>query len=713
MAMLEKIRNKAGLLVIVVGVALFAFIIGDFLNSGSTFFRQSQEKVADVDGTVISIHDYQARVDEMVSVYQMQTNSNNVPEEMMGQLRQSVFDAIVQEIILGKTASKLGLAVTPEELFDLVQGDNISPMIQQMQLFVDPETGMFDKLALLNFLKTIDDDNIATYPAEQQGQLISARNFWLFWEKNLKQQTLANKYTTLLSKAVSANVLDAKNAFNSTSENSDIVYTMQSYSTVPDSVVTVSSGEIKALYDQRKSSFKQKEGRVINYITADITPSQEDYERARIEIERIREELASTGEEDVVDLVNETSEIPYMDVYQSESFLTPIAKEFVSESAEAGTILGPVFEDNRYNLVKLISTTVAPDSVKVHHIMLAEVTEAATTALADSLIGVLKGGGNFAELAGQYSVDRAELGGEIGWFTETTALSGLTKEIKDAIFNISLNEVVAVKTAYGTHLVKISEKTRDVKKYKIANIETVVTPSSKTYSDIFNELNQYISRNSDIAKMEETARDAGYNMISNVTVTADDQTLGFLSSSRPVIRWAFENGKGAISEIFECGDKFVVAAVLGKVKEGYSSVESVTPSLRAELISKKKGEQIVQDLSARNLTSVDAYAEAMNSSVDSVKYVNFATSRIANIGVEPKLNAMISLTRVNQISTPVAGTNGVYVFNVHERNKEVEEYDEEETIQELEFEYSYRVGYQAIQELLDNSKVEDNRIRFY
>jgi len=110
---------------------------------------------------------------------------------------------------------------------------------------------------------------------------------------------------------------------------------------------------------------------------------------------------------------------------------------------------------------------------------------------------------------------------------------------------------------------------------------------------------------------------------------------------------------------------------------------------------------------------VDAYAEAMNSSVDSVKYVNFATSRIANIGVEPKLNAMISLTRVNQISTPVAGTNGVYVFNVHERNKEVEEYDEEETIQELEFEYSYRVGYQAIQELLDNSKVEDNRIRFY
>lgn len=87
-------------------------------------------------------------------------------------------------------------------------------MIQQMQMFVNPQTGQFDKTALLNFLKSIDDDNIANYPAEQQAQLIQARNFWLFWEKNIKRQRLEQKYTTLLSKAVSANVLDAKEAFN-------------------------------------------------------------------------------------------------------------------------------------------------------------------------------------------------------------------------------------------------------------------------------------------------------------------------------------------------------------------------------------------------------------------------------------------------------------------------------------------------------------------
>ena len=181
MATLEKIRSKAGLLVLVVGLALFAFIIGDFLNSGSTYFRQTQERVAKVDGEVIKIQDYQGRIDEMTEMYKMQSGQTNLPEEYMNQIRQSVFDAMVQEIVLDEATDKLGMTVSPEELFDMVQGENISPMIQQMQMFVNPQTGQFDKTALLNFLKTIDDDNIASYPADQQAQLLQARNFWLFW----------------------------------------------------------------------------------------------------------------------------------------------------------------------------------------------------------------------------------------------------------------------------------------------------------------------------------------------------------------------------------------------------------------------------------------------------------------------------------------------------------------------------------------------------
>ena len=712
MATLEKIRSKAGLLVLVVGVALFAFIIGDFLNSGSTYFRQSQEKIAEVDGVVIKIQEFQNRVDEMNEMYKMQTGSTSLPEEYQTQIRQSVFDGMVQEIVLNEATSDLGLTVSPEELFDMVQGENISPMIQQMQMFVNPQTGAFDKAALLNFLKTIDTENIASYPADQQAQLLQARQFWMFWEKNIKRQRLEQKYTTLLSKAVSANKLDAKDAFDASAVSSDMVYAMQSYSTIPDSTIQVSKSEIEKLYNQRKELFKQKESKVIKYISVDIRPSQEDYDNASAEIEALKKELATTTR--VADLVAENSEIPYVDAFFSENALDPEMKQFV-KTAAVGDIYGPVFENDKYRMFKLVDKTVAPDSVNVSHIMLANTgDEAAVQAKADSLLTVLKDGGDFAALAKEFSVDQAaERGGELGWFTEATALRGVNEDFKNTVFSTAVNGYAIVKSAYGTHIVKVTDKTANVDKYKVADIDMTVSPSTKTYGNIYNELNQFISKNRDIDKLDDAAKEAGYNLLSNVTVTTNDQVLGTIRNSRPVIRWAFQNGKGSISEIFECDNKFVIAAVQGTLPEGYRSLESVTPMLRSELVAQKKGEQISQALAAKNLTSVDAYAQAMGASVDSVKFVNFSTRRIAGIGVEPKLNAMVSLAQKGQVSAPVAGNNGVYVFDVYAQNKESKTYDEAAEMKALDASNMYRFSIQAIQSLVNKADVEDNRIRFY
>ena len=711
MATLEKIRSKAGLLVLVVGLALFAFIIGDFLNSGSTYFRQSQERIAEIDGEVIKIQDYQARVDEMTEIYKMQSGSASLPEEYMTQIRQSVFDGMVQEIVLDEATQKLGMVVGPEELFDMVQGENISPLIQQMQMFVNPQTGAFDKSALLTFLKQIDVDNIATYPAEQQAQLQQAQRFWMFWEKNIKRQRLESKYTTLLSKAIAANALDAKAAFDESVENSDIVYAMQSYATIPDSTIAVSDSEIKQLYEQRKESYKQKASKIIDYIAVDIRPSKEDYDKVQADIESVKSELETTDR--VADLVNENSEVPYVDAFFTENALDAEMKQFAT-TAEVGAIYGPVFDNDKYRLFKLIDKTNAPDSVKVSHIMLAGKGEAETKALADSLLTVLKGGASFEELAKQFSADQAaENGGELGWFTEATALRGVNAEFKDAVFGTPLNQIAVVKSMYGTHLVKVTEKTANVAKYKVADIDMTVSPSSKTYSNIYNELNQFISNNHSIEKLTANAKEAGYNLVSDATVTKDDQLLGSVQNSRQVIRWAFQNDKGAISEIFECNDKFVVAAMKGSLEEGYRPVELVAAPLKAELIAQKKGEQIAAALAAKNLTSVEAYAEAMGAKVDSVKFVNFATRRISGIGIEPNLNAAVAMAQVDQVSAPVKGNNGVYVFKVYARNKDAKTYDEAEQVRTLDATNAYRVGFQAIQSLINKAEVEDNRIRFY
>ena len=442
MATLEKIRSKAGLLVAVVGLALFAFIIGDFLNSGSTYFRQTQEKIAEIDGHAIQIQDYQQRIDEMTEVYKIQSGTANIPEEYMTQIRQSVFDGMVQEIVMDEATEALGMVVSPEELFDMVQGENISPLIQQMQMFVNPQTGAFDKAALLNFLKTIDDENIASYPADQQAQLLQARNFWLFMEKNIKRQRLEQKYTTLLSKAISTNTLDAKDIFEESAENSDIVYAMQAYSTIPDSTIAVSDSEIRSLYNERKESFKQQEGRVVDYIAVDIRPSKEDYDNAQADIESLKEEFKTSDR--VADLVNENSEVPYLDAFFTEKAFDNEMKQFATTAA-VGDVYGPVFENDKYRMFKLVDKTVAPDSVKVSHIMLAGKSEAETTALVDSIMGALKGGADFAELAKKYSADQAaENGGELGWFTEATALRGLNAEFKDAIFSTPVNQFATV-----------------------------------------------------------------------------------------------------------------------------------------------------------------------------------------------------------------------------------------------------------------------------
>ena len=711
MATLEKIRSKAGLLVLVVGVALFAFIIGDFLNSGSTYFRQSQEQIADINGEVVNIHDYQARIDEMTEIYKMQTGQTSLPDESMTQIRQNVFDTMVRDVVLGEATEELGMEVSPEELFDMVQGENISPLIQQMPMFANPQTGAFDRNTLLNFLKAIDNDNIASMPIEQQDQLIKARNFWLFWEKNIKRQRLEQKYTTLLTKAISANKLDAKESFDENAKSADIVYAMQSYSSIPDSTIQVSNSEIEKLYNQRKELFKQKETKVVKYVSVDIRPSQEDYDNAQKDIESLKEEFST--KENVADIVNENSEIPYVNAFFTEKSFDPELKQFATTAA-VGDVYGPVFESDRYRMFKLVDKTTAPDSVKVSHIMLVRNTEAETAALADSLMGVLKNGGDFAALAAEYSVDQAkERGGELGWFTEVTALRGVNEDFKNAIFSAPVNEVKVVKSSYGTHLVKVTEKTSNVTKYKVADIDMVVSPSSKTYSNLYNDLNQFLSANRDIAKLDTAAKNAGYNIVSNVSLTPDNQMIGTIKGSRPVIRWAFQNDNGDVSDIFECDDKFVIAAVEKSYPAGYAPVEQVAAGLKAELLAQKKGEKIASDLAAKNLTSVEAYAEAMGSSVDSVKFVSFGTRRISGIGLEPNLNAAVSLAPVNQVSAPVKGNNGVYVFKVYAENKNNQEYNEANVIRSLDANNAYRISYQAISSLINKADVEDNRIRFY
>jgi len=708
MATLEKIRNRAGLLVGVVGLALFAFIIGDFLRSGSTFFRQNKEKVAIVDGQSIGIREYQDAVEAMTNNYK--SRGTALTEDQQNQLRQMVFDQLVGTILLNNQSNKVGFIVSKDELADLVMGNNISPIIKQIPYFQNPQTKAFDKNSLIQFLQLIESDDWSMYTAEQQQQLQKEKENWLTVEKNVKEQKLVDKFSNLMISAIVANSLDSKAAYNDNAVSVDFNYVSQPYTSISDTGFVVSDADIAKLYDARKQNYKQETAKLISYIAVSILPSETDYSDISARMEKVKDELAKA--DNPADVISDNSDTPFIDAYVSAAQLSNDEKSFV-EHASIGDIDGPKLTDKTYNMYKLIGITQAPDSIKVNQMTFPNTDEAKTKIHIDSLIKVIQSGKSFADVASVES--NGQTNGDMGWQTETSLVSGVDVKFANELFNAKINELFTVKTSYGIHLIQVVEKTKPVTKYKIGLVRMETTPSQETYNKLYNSLNQYLSKNHSLDKFRAAAADAGYVCQTNVQVLENQTNIASIENTRQVIKWANSHSKGEISEIFECQNYFVIAAIEGDLKAGFRPLKDVSDILKRELINEKKGAKIVAALEAKNLSGLDAYSIAMNSPIQEVKFVTFTTPRITGIGSEPIVNVKAVASEVGNITGPFAGKNGVYVLSLTAKNTSNQKYDEATQKLQMNMQNSYKIM-QLVQSnriLRDKATIEDNRSRFY
>lgn len=712
MATLEKIRSKAGLLVGIIGLALFAFIIGDFLNSGSTFFRNAKDKVVTVDGKSFSSSEFQARIDELTVVYKMETGQSTLPEEYVANIRESVYEGLVRESLINEQAEKAGISVSPTELADLIQGDHISPMIQRLRMFVNPQTGMFDKAILFNFLKVVNGQSEQKYSAEQADQIVELKKYWAYWVKTIKQQKLEEKYSMLLSKAVAPNSLEAKSAFEGTTKSVDFLYAVKPYYSIVDSTIEVSKTDLTALYEKRKESFKQNETRSVKYITITINPSQADLQEAAAKINAIKQEFSTTA--NIADVVNENSDAQYSDIFTAVRSLPANIKTFAS-NGQVGEVYGPVLENNVYMMHRIMGKTAASDSVKARHILVPISDEAKSKTLADSILTALNSGADFNALSAKYSAaQNAKTGGDFGWFTEEAAAKGMGVEFKNACFNTPLKGFTKVKTMYGYDIIQVTDKTAPISKVKLASIINEVIASKKTSGTIYSNLSQFIISNNTPAKFEENAPKSNYNLLSNPTVGTNDYNLGDIKNARAVIHWIFNASKGDVSTIFEIGTNQLVAATLVDVVEkGYTPLELVQDRLKAEIIADKKAEKIITDLKAKNATTLEAYAQAMGSRIDTAKFVGFSTMQITGLGSEPALCGIAPYAAKGKLTGPIKGKNGVYVFAVNNVVTNNRPFDLKTEINNLKGNYMYRIMYQMMETLKKDANIDDNRIRFY
>lgn len=701
MATLQKLRNKAGLLIGALGLALLAFILTDLFTSGNAWVNKFRDKAFTVDGETVDTKTYQGRVSEWEDFQKFVSGSNSVDENTMTQIRERVYQQMVKEIILDKQTAKLGLAVSKEELNDMVHGENISPILTQLPIFMD-ENRRFSKQRLDQFLTFINTDKGLKDEEKAYAQMYKAQ--WIFIERMIKYQRLEEKYNALLSGAVLVNPVEAKQSFEDSKYTADISYVLQRYSSIPDNSVNVSDDEVKKLYETRKQNFKTYVDMAkVSYFVKDVAPSQEDYQAVEKSINEAHDKLVATT--NAANVVTEYSSIPFQDVFLSINSLNGEEKAF-AQSAAIGEVKGPVKSSDAYRLYKLLEKTVAPDSVKVQLIAVPETPGKASKA--DSIINVIKAGKDFDAVAKELGQSNGQ-GGQ--WVTEAM-LANAGAELQKACFSTAKGEITKIEKNGQAQIIKIEDRTAPVSKVKIAFIEMQVIASDKTQNNLDNELNKFVTDFGAADKFAKAAQEKGYNLVPDFMISTSDPTLGQIPGSHQVVSWAFNEKVGAVKK-FDFSDKRVIALVTKKIEAGYVPLAEVSQILKAELIKDKKAEKVIASLKAKNLKSLNEYAANMSAKVDTVKFVNFAANSLAGLGRESALNVYAAHGQLNTLSGPIKGDNGVLAMQVTNRTTLPKQFNAREIEMGIKQNNAYRIMYQSFEVLKNKLEVKDNRYKFF
>ena len=662
MASLQRIRNHGALLIAIVGLAMLAFILGDFLNSGSSFFNRSRENVGVIEGQKIHYTEYEAAKDQLTEVYKIESGRSDFDEDMSAQIRNQVWNMLMLDYTLRAQAKEIGMDVTVDELSELCIGENPHQIIRSRRAFYD-ENGQFSRDAVKNLISAIND---GSDDAEQNANLQQAKTYWLYWEKVVRISYLQEKYTALLQHLLKANSLDAQFAFDAREKGVSAEYVSQPYFSIADSLVSYSESDIKKLYKQHLSQYKQTPNRAIKYIAFDIVPSEEDFKAAQDLLTKLQDEFRTT--DDISLVVNTNSDIMYDGRDYSEETVPAQFKEFAfANGAKAGDCTEILFENNTYSMARLMQTGYSlPDSVE--------------------LKAIVEGGEDQ----------------ELGWFKA----ADLPKNIAEPAFAGKPGTRFTVAQGMGEQTYEIMAQGKPTPKVKLAILAREVSPSSKTYSIIYNRAKQFIVDNPNAEALEAAAQEAGMAVVPQYNLTANTDKVGQLKNSRPIVRWAFEAKEGKVSDVFECGQQFIVAA-LTEVNDGeYRSLESVRQELAYEATNNAKAAYIL-----KQLKGVKTLEEASEMLVRNIERVSLADSRFGNAGMEPAVIGKTLAIGENALSEPIQGNTGVFVVRTGSANNAADSFDAEAEKAQLAARYAY-LPYQAMQLIEDKAEVTDNRANF-
>ena len=677
MATLQNIRSKGPLLVIVIGLALFAFIAGDAWKVLQP--HQSQE-VGEVNGESLSAQEYQALVEEYTEVVKFSQGVNALNDDQTNRIKDEVWRSYVNNKLIEAEAKKLGLTVTKGEIQAIIDA-GVHPILQQTP-FRNPQTGAFDKDMLKKFLVDYAKMGQNQLPAQYAEYYTSMFKFWTFVEKTLKQSRLQEKYQALVARALFSNPVEAEVAFNGRVEQSDLLLAAIPYSSVADSLVSVKESDLKAAYDKKKEQFKQMvETRNVKYIDVQVTASPEDKAAIQQEVEEYTAQLNDEPADYTTFIRSTGSETPYVDLFYTARAL-PSDVVARLDSVAVGGVYGPYYNaaDNTINSFKKLAVASLADSIEFRQIQVMAEDADKTKTLADSIFNAIKGGADFAELAKKYGQT-----GEKNWISsanyEGAQVDGDNLKYITAVTSLPVNELSNLALAQANVILQVTAKKAVKDKYKVAVVKRPVEFSKQTYSKAYNDFSQFIATNNTLDKMVANAEDAGYRLLDNPELYSSEYGIGGVRGTKDALRWAFSAKVGEVSGLYECGesDRMLVVAVAGITPEGYRPLAMVQDQLRAEVVRDKKAEKIMADMKAAGVASFDQYKNLPNAVSDSIKHVTFAApAYIASLrSSEPLVSAYASIAETNKLSAPIKGNAGVIVLQLYAKEKQEESFDKD------------------------------------
>ena len=691
MAVLEKIRVKFGLAIsIIIALALLSFIIDPSTLESALNSMSSKYDVGQIAGKNISYSDFQSDVDRFTTINELLGVGRD--EESQKQIRNAAWQELIDKYLFVKNAKEAGITVGEDEMLSLMSGEYVSPALAQNPVFMD-ENGTFSPDRLKAFIQNVD--------ADDSGQL---RTYWNYVQNTVHNQQYYAKYGALFTASGSENALQLAQAVQEGNTTADVDYCMVFYPmSQNDSTITVSDDEVRAYYKAHKDFFKQKANREIEYVVFEVIPSSDDIAAASSAMDEAFDEFATTDNMRAFLLKN--SERGLDNYWYKAGELATVNAE-LDEQIFGGNKLTQIITDgNSFFAGREMASKMMPDSAFVKHILLQGENAAQ---VADSLVNVLKKGGNFANLAAAYSADQGSAAdgelGSIGWMTQTYMVPGF-----EDVFDAKVGVPYVLTTQYGTHVVLVSDKTKPVAKKQVAILEKTALASKETFNNYYSQANTFATLAGGTYEGYKKALDSTKVYSHPATITDATAAYGAIDNAKEVTRWAFDNKPGKASNIITVDNNyFFVAALKEANKEGYASVQKVASQIYDLLYSQKVQEAARQEIAEKiaGASSIDEVAERLGVTVEHRDALSLGSS-----SVEPALIGAIASAKEGELYGPVSGVMGTYVIRV--ANKEQGSFYSEADAKNLALQKAQYLSQMIIPVMQEYDNVKDNRERFF